>query len=456
MARLKKEELLKFVQGFEALHKSMEKEQTAEPDELMRCQGQAIELGNYIELRYYEEDRRDLIPMLEEYCEILYMFSQAEEQEARKGIIDRMQKLLAGIRKYIRDRLPEYKKEVVFLPYKASMWDSLESIYLAAREDADCMAYVIPIPYFDKNKDGSLGKMYYDGGQFPEDIPVTSWEAYSIEENRPDMVFIHNPYDGSNFVTTVHPKFYARELRKYTDKLIYVPYFVLQEIEPDDPAGVESIKKFIELPAVLYADKVIVQSEKMKQIYVNEFIRWAEENGLSGRYTDRAYQESRILGLGSPKYDKVFRMKKEEAQIPEAWEKIIKKPDGSRKKVIFYNTSINAFLEYDEQMLKKIKDVFQVFYENREEVALLWRPHPLMESTIRSMRPALWEEYSRMVEKYRSAGWGIFDDSADMDRAILISDAYYGDGSSIVQLYQKTGKPILLQNPYVAAKDSDI
>lgn len=453
MARLKKEELLGIVQSFEVFHKTMEKQRSVGQEELTQCQERVIAFGNYIELRYYEKDRRELIPMLEEYCEDLYELSQTGAQDDCSGLIESMHRLLEEIKEYVKNRLPEYTKEAVFLPYKASMWDSLESIYLALKDDPDCMAYVIPIPYFDKNEDGSMGKMYYDGGCFPKDIPVTSWEAYPIEENRPELVFIHNPYDGSNYVTTVHPRFYARELRKYAGKLIYVPYFVLQEVEPDDEIGIEGIRKFIELPAVLYADKVIVQSEKMKRIYVNEFIRWAKRNGLSGRYTDRAYQDSRILGLGSPKFDKVLRMKKEDTQIPKDWEKIILKPDGSRKKVIFYNTSINAFLANDEQMLKKIINVFQIFCENREEIALLWRPHPLMENTIKSMRPALWEEYSRIVEEYRAAGWGIYDDSADMDRAILISDAYYGDGSSVVQLYQKTGKPILLQNPYVIAEE---
>lgn len=449
MARLNKEKLLEIVESFRVFRDPVEKKQTIGQDELTLCQERVIAFGNYIELRYYEQDRRELIPMLEEYCEDLYELSQVKTPDGSRGPMEKMQRLFQRIREYVKNRLPEYKKEAVFLPYKASMWDSLESIYLSAREDPDCMAYVVPIPYFDKNADGSLGKMYYDGDGFSEDIPITSWEAYSIEENRPDLVFIHNPYDGSNFVTTVHPRFYARELRKYAGKLIYVPYFVLQEVEPDNRAGVEAIKKFIELPAVLYADKVIVQSEKMKQIYVDGFIRWAKEKGLSGRYTDRAYQEKRILGLGSPKYDKVSRMKQEDLQIPEDWEKIIRKSDGSRKKVIFYNTSINAFLESGGQMLEKIKNVFQIFYENREETALLWRPHPLMDSTVKSMRPELWEEYSRIVKEYRAAGWGIYDDSADMNRAIQISDAYYGDGSSLVQLYQKTGKPMLLQNPNV-------
>ena len=34
-----------------------------------------------------------------------------------------------------------------------------------------------------------------------------------------------------------------------------------------------------------------------------------------------------------------------------------------------------------------------------------------------------------------------------MNRAVAISDAYYGDQSSVLQVYQKTGKPMMLQSP---------
>ena len=33
-----------------------------------------------------------------------------------------------------------------------------------------------------------------------------------------------------------------------------------------------------------------------------------------------------------------------------------------------------------------------------------------------------------------------------MDRAVVISDGYYGDGSSVVQVYQETGKPVMIQS----------
>lgn len=42
--------------------------------------------------------------------------------------------------------------------------------------------------------------------------------------------------------------------------------------------------------------------------------------------------------------------------------------------------------------------------------------------------------------------WGIYDDTSDLDRAICLADAYFGDHSSVVQLCQKVGMPIMIQN----------
>ena len=50
------------------------------------------------------------------------------------------------------------------------------------------------------------------------------------------------------------------------------------------------------------------------------------------------------------------------------------------------------------------------------------------------------------MEQYRSEGWGIYDDTADLDRAIALSDAYYGDPSSLVHLCKEKGMPVMMQN----------
>ena len=97
-------------------------------------------------------------------------------------------------------------------------------------------------------------------------------------------------------------------------------------------------------------------------------------------------------------------------------------------------------------MLRKMESVFEFFKDKKGEVALLWRPHPLIQATIESMRPQLWEDYCKLVEQYQSEGWGIYDDTADLDRAIVLSDAYYGDPSSLVHLCKEKGMPVMIQN----------
>ena len=122
---------------------------------------------------------------------------------------------------------------------------------------------------------------------------------------------------------------------------------------------------------------------------------------------------------------------------------------GKRKKVVLFYTSISALVGNRKTAIEKLKNVFALFKENKDDVALLWRPHPLIEATLESMVPDILEEYREIVKQYKAEGWGIYDDTSDMNRAIIISDAYYGDLSSIVQLYEKLEKPIMIQNTEV-------
>jgi hypothetical protein len=57
--------------------------------------------------------------------------------------------------------------------------------------------------------------------------------------------------------------------------------------------------------------------------------------------------------------------------------------------------------------------------------------------------------YKQIVDEYKQAGYGIYDDTPEMHRALSWTDAYYGDWSSLVHLYQFTGKPIMISNPYL-------
>jgi hypothetical protein len=415
---------------------------------LKDCQDSAAAIGTFIEST--EGEGHPTVGILEEYCELVYQLYEElaatdREHNAKKIYKMLRQQLIKATNSFKRD-VPT-RIEAVFLPYKASMWDSLESVWRAADEDENCDAYVIPIPYYDKNPDGSFRKMHCEDDQYPAYVPITRYDAFDFEKHHPDMIYIHNPYDGLNLVTSVHPFFYSDHLKKFTDQLIYIPYFVLGEIKPEEEQRIKSIQHFCTTPGVYNADKVIVQSEDMRQVYIQVLMK---ESG-SHNAAARKYWEDKILGLGSPKYDKVACTKKEELEIPKPWLDLILRPDGSWKKIILYNTSIGGLLTHNEKMLAKINYVLDVFRKNQEEAVLMWRPHPLIESTLTSMRPQLWETYRAIRDRYLAEGWGIYDDTADLDRAITVSDAYYGDGSSVVQLYQQTGKPVMIQNVEITA-----
>lgn len=273
------------------------------------CQAGGLTLGTLIENT--EGEGHPTVSLLEDYCELIYQIHQklkenAKENSANKIYKQLRQKLIKVTNSVKNDIL--IKKEAIFLPYKASMWDSLESVWKAADADPNCNAYVIPIPYFDKNPDGSFREMHYEGNQYPNYVPITKYEDYDFENRRPDMIYIHNPYDSMNFVTSVHPFFYSENLKKFTDKLIYIPYFVLDEIRPDDKNRIDGMKHFCTVPGVYNADKVVVQSEDMKQIYIKVLLDAANDHSDAAK----KYLDEKILGLGSPKIDKVLNTRKED------------------------------------------------------------------------------------------------------------------------------------------------
>ena len=449
--RFRKRGLLQTVAALIRANDYMGRAAAADPQEatevLAKCQKAAIQMGTVLESM--GEEHIQLVRLLEDYCENIYQMSVSFSDEVSLALREKdIRKLSKKNRRHLMQlqndityTIPDDRKEVVFLPYKASMWDSFESVWEAAEADENTDAYVIPVPYYDKNPDESFREEHYEGELFPDYVPVTRYDEYDFQRRRPDVIFIHNPYDECNIVTSVHPFFYSENLKEYTEKLVYIPYFVLDEVDPDNDKQVEGIKHLVIQPALFHSDKVVVQSEAMKKAYIRILLKQADQP--SGEI--REYWEEKILGLGSPKVDKVLNTRKDKLEIPEEWKEMTEKPEGGRKKVVFYNTSVGALLRYDGQYLEKMKEVFDFFYQKKEEITLLWRPHPLIEATIQTMRPQLWEEYRVLRDNYRQGNWGIYDDTPDMNQGIALSNIYYGDRSSIVELYKKMGKLAVIQ-----------
>lgn len=310
--------------------------------------------------------------------------------------------------------------EVVFCPYKASMWDSMESVWRAAENDPDCDAYVVAIPYYDRNPDYSFGEFHYEGGELPDNVPVTHYDAYNFEMRRPDIVFIHNPYDDGNFVTSIDPRFYSGELKKYTECLVYVPYFLF----PKQPEV-----HLINNPVLGNADCIIVQNEQVRQAYISEIIKRC---GSGSRLADN------VFALGSPKTDKIYDICRNGIAVPEQW------ITGSRGKIkLFINTNVSLILNNNDRFVENMIRVFKILIR-RGDVFVIWREHPLTYETLKSMRPGMLDAYNKLKSIFLRSGLGVMDTNPEAYEAIFFSDCYFGAGGSLAPIYAVTGKPMLV------------
>ena len=416
MFRSDRENYMELLNTMEELHGVIVEEKDPEKrlEYLTDCQNGALFIGNALEQdqsafpELYEKTG-DIVSGLEEYCEKIYETSQMEALPSEQmGVLN-------SIINMIRNQIEELplRIKVAFFPYKAEMWDSLESIYLAAKADPKCDAKVVPVPYQEYQKETNTWENRYEGGRFG-DTEVTFYGDYDPETERPDVAYIHYPYDDQNFVTRLREQYYSRNLKKAVRKLVYVPYYV---------TGGKMAREHLFLPVYEYADYIILQSQQMK------------DSCKGMPYYDK------ILPLGSPKLDSVIRKCKEGGKVPVEWAKFI----GGRR-TLMLNTSLNQFLADNELSLMKMEHIWDYFREHRE-IVLIWRPHPLLKSTIKSMRPELLERYEALEKRFVEDKIGIYDTTPDMENTVAIADGYIGSGaSSVLTLFSVTGKPIFIMD----------
>lgn len=394
------------------------------------CQEGSLSLCDFIESVEGNDDGgrgEETVALLVEYCELLFKAYNGE-------IGDRaLEKHFIKIENSVKSKLKPNRIEIVFFPYQPSMFDSLESIYFAAAADPNCDAFVVPVPHYQLNPDESLGELIYNGDKYPKNIPITDWQEYDTEARHPDVIFTHYPFDDDGGNYTVHPDYYSKRLREFCELLLYVPYFVVG-------SGGTVAEYYGSLPGELYAHHVIVQSEKTRQSYIDHYNRYDKAYGWKGQFGKAG---EKFVALGSPKFDKVINSKPCDFELPDEWKKLIYKSDGTKKKIILFNTHMFSWINGGEVYFQKLCSVFDTF-KKRDDVVLWWRPHPMTEKNFKSKAPQMLDDYRRIVAEYKSAGYGIYDDTPDLTRAIKYTDAYYGDASSLIPLFQCTGNPVIL------------
>lgn len=388
-------------------------------DFLAQLQQAAISIGEALEGE--KEDYSEIVSFLEKYCELVYQYGMCQEEAEKTLIFNQLEKQLEIIRKGIIGEVIEDKLKVAIMPYKADMWTSLASIWEAAQSDSECEVKVIPIPYYKIGNPENI-EFVYEGERFPKEVEITFYEDYVLETEYPDMIFIHNPYDGANTLTRVPEYYYSSNLKNYTDKLIYCPYHTIGSFNPKT----NGILFFS--PGIIKADYVAAQSEGVKRIL--------EQCGKDSR---------KILTFGSPKIDAVVHNEKRAYSAAKDWQEKL-----AGKKVFLLNTHFSYFQKafkcssgMDNQAVQFHQEILNIYLKN-EDCALIWRPHPLLKSSLTAGFPEILDFVSYFENEVRNADNGIVDESGDYFDAFYCSDALISTWSSLINEYMVTKKPILI------------
>ena len=289
---------------------------------LSAMQEEAIALGNAIEQNKGEGSKS--VSVLEEYCEALYHAYQSliglkeegkdkkenkDKEESKEEIcfpIDfspslqkelqrKLKKPLSYLKELRMALKEEFKKQVVFLPHTVKHFASLRPLVDALLEEEEIECKIIPIPYYDKYGDGTLKELHYEGEEFPKEYEIIDYHNYNFARELPDCIVINSPYDDFNPVWTVDPNFYSSELKKYTNKLIYIPWFVTDEIDPkseEDGKAFTNMEYYVTVPGLFHSDFTIVQSEGMKKAYLAKIEEFAGKDVAKK-------MEKKISGAGS-------------------------------------------------------------------------------------------------------------------------------------------------------------
>ncbi|CEP46516.1 CDP-glycerol:poly(glycerophosphate) glycerophosphotransferase [[Clostridium] sordellii] len=331
-----------------------------------------------------------------------------------KESIDTIKEMIFRLSDSIINKI-ETQIEVVFMPYKVSMWDCMESVWKEAKNDPNCNCYVVPIPYYELDSQENVIKECYEGNMFSKEIDIIPHDLYDLENRQPDIIYIHNPYDELNRLTRIDARYFSSNLSKYTNMLVYIPYFVSGSYFDEADQS-----HFSNSPGALNATKVIVQSDIDKKLYV--------ANG---------HKPDKILSLGSPKFDATIASLEKSFEETKKWDELIK-----NKKVILLNTGLTNLLDYGEKWVEDMEMVLDTF-SKYDSCFLIWRPHPLTTVTIKNMRQDIIGLFNKFLAKIEDAKNIVIDLNSDAYPSISVSDALISDYSSIMLQYMATEKPIL-------------
>ena len=336
------------------------------------------------------------------------------------------------------------RRSVLFICTGMCEWHAYEHLCDEERQKADTDVYIACVPtvfkdiyghaeYGQNTEDANLLQIQNDirnhmqtlYGASADNIQFMPWQKVNPALLAPDTIYIQDPYDGENPCLTIPPMYYAGNLRKYTKNLIYVPSCKVKEFGAEDTTDRYNMKHYVTAPALMYADQIYVQSENMRQRYLECLVEFSGE-------AYRAIWERKISVS-----EFVFQS--------EAGK-------GTSQKTILYCIGENELANLGKRALAHVESRLQILADNHEnlQVQICFYPPRLLDWEVDLQRVKTLTEMLRTYAETNKA-WCTLekpqeqeDLAAYRERLAINCDAYYGSPSPYVHAFTLREKPVML------------
>lgn len=163
----------------------------------------------------------------------------------------------------------------IFMVAQAKHWDEMKNVYEKNAGVNAADVYVMPVPYYVKDCYGNALELKYEGNDFPADLPLVDYNDNPLKELHPERIYFQTPWDEWNDVIQLPEEYCSPTLMECTDQLIYVP--INQPVVSEDARTQLMIRKSIEFPGVLNADRIEIENNDLRVMYLKALTDYTGE-----------------------------------------------------------------------------------------------------------------------------------------------------------------------------------
>ena len=403
---------------------------------LNHCQTLVINVGSTAEIRL--SNSMEIVHGLEKYCEMVFMLynqlCSGDIPDAEDGI-ERGFSDCEHILSYISNNKNELR-EVLFVCDRACHWEALHTIWEEKTADPGTHVTVVAMPYKYKDATGIApdGDWETDEDGYPAEIKLTPFDTYSVSDNHPDEIIYSFPYDSYSDVIAPQPDYYSQNMVKYTDFMVFVTPFKLREITNADLRSRYTLGKFILNPGLVYADKIVVQSEGIKNVFEELLSEMTDEIDWQNKLFVGEYEctEDSRHGLDDTISGKGNSCKKAIGE------------DNKRIILVYFSGS----MLYDHSdAIGKISDVIILMESRKDDIIPVWVHDKYAEQILKKHKPDTWREYKGLIKQVEESDVWRINHGDDYEKAARECDAFYGDAGVLMNKCREHGKAVMWESP---------